>query len=103
VFGLARYHRELAWATFRDNAEMIMAPYPTFAPLIIAQYVPDALWDSVPLDQLESWVRAHVPAEMSVNVDRGMESARFNVAEKQALVKAVDAYLKAPPAARSAS
>jgi aminopeptidase N len=96
VFGLARYHPQLAWSTFTDHQDAIMAPFPTFASLMIAQYVPVAFWDSLPLDQLESWVRAHVPAEMSVNVDRGMESVRFKLSEKQALVVAVDQYLNTP-------
>jgi aminopeptidase N len=94
VFGLARYNPHLAWSTFSDHVDTIMAPFPSFAPLMISQYVPMAFWDSVPLDQLETWVRAHVPAEMSVNVDRGMESARNRLSEKQALVLAVDQYLK---------
>jgi aminopeptidase N len=93
VLGLARYHHELAWSTFSSNVDTLISPFPMFAPLIVSQYVPAALWDSVPLDQLEAWVRAHVPAEMSENVDRGMESARFKLSEKQALVPAADAYL----------
>jgi hypothetical protein len=74
-----------------------MAPFPSFAPLIVAQYVPAGFWDSVPLDQLEAWVRAHVPAEMSDNVDRGMESAHFKLSEKQALVPATDQYVGLRP------
>ena len=94
VAGLAKEHHELAWSTFSNNADSLLAPFPSFAPLIVAQYVPAGFWDSVPLDQLEAWVRAHVPAEMSDNVDRGMESAHFKLSEKQALVPAVDAYLR---------
>jgi aminopeptidase N len=96
VIGLARDHPQLAWSTFTEHVDTLMAPFPTFAPLIIAQYVPVGFWDSLPPDQLETWVRAHVPAEMSVNVDRGMESVHFKLAEKQALVAAADQYLKAP-------
>jgi len=96
VFGLARYNPQLAWSTFSDHVDTLMAPFPSFAPLMISQYVPMAFWDSLPLDQLESWARAHVPAEMAVNVDRGMESARNRLSEKQAMVAAADQYLKAP-------
>jgi aminopeptidase N len=94
VFGLARDHQQLAWSTFSSNSDAIMAPFPSFAPLMIAQYVPVSFWDGVPLDQIEVWVRAHVPAEMSANVDRGMEGAHFRWSEKQALVPAVDAFVK---------
>ena len=94
VLALARNHHELAWSTFSNNADTLLAPFPSIAPLIVAQYVPTSFWDSVPLDQLEAWVRSHVPAEMSENVDRGMESAHFRLSEKQALVPAADAYVR---------
>jgi aminopeptidase N len=91
---LAAQHHELAWSTFRNNAEMLLAPNPKYAPLITAQYVPVYFWDCVPLDQLEAWVRAHVPAEMSANIARGMDTARFNVTEKDALIPAADSYVR---------
>ena len=94
VFGLAGYHHELAWSTFSANVDSLLAPFPSFAPLMVAQYVPAGFWDSVPLDQLEPWVRSHVPAEMSDNVDRGMETARFKLSEKRAIVPAADAYVR---------
>ena len=93
VVRLAEEHRQLSWSAFTSHVDSLMAPFPQFAPLIIAQYVPSFYWDSVPLDQLEGWVRAHVPAEMSANVERGMETARFKFSEKQALIRAADAYV----------
>jgi hypothetical protein len=81
--------------------DSLMSPFPSFAPLLIAQYIPKIYWDSVPLDQLEAWVRAHVPAEMSANVQRGMESARFKFSEQQALIPAADAYVSSVPVPRS--
>jgi len=93
LLGLASEHHELAWAAFTNNADAVLSQYPGMAPLIMAQYIPTAFWDAVPLDQLEAWVRSRVPAEMSANVDRGMESARFMLSEKQALVPAADAYV----------
>jgi aminopeptidase N len=93
VVRLASQHHELSWSTFTSNAETLLSPNPKYAPLITAQYVPVYFWDSVPLDQLESWVRAHVPEQMSPNVARGMETARFKLSEKQALVPAADAYV----------
>jgi hypothetical protein len=36
-------------------------------------------------------MRAHVPAEMSFNIERGMETARFKSTENEALVPAGDA------------
>jgi hypothetical protein len=90
---LAREQPQLAWNTFSNNSEKLLAQQVTFAPLIIAQLVPEIFWNGVPLSDLETWVRAHVPAEMSPSVERGMETARFKLAEKTALVREADAYL----------
>jgi aminopeptidase N len=95
VVRLAGLHQELSWSTFTNNAQMLLAPMPKFAPLITAQYVPAYFWDCAPPDEIEAWVRAHVPAEMSANVARGMEAARFNRLEKDALVPAADAFVRA--------
>ena len=97
IVRLAHEHGQLAWNTFMDNFELLLAPNPKYAPLIIAQNVPVWFWDAVPPDQLESWVRAHVPAQMSPNVARGMETARFKVSEKQALLAAADACASSLP------
>jgi hypothetical protein len=65
------------------------------APLFLAQYVPEYFWSSLPLDQLEAWLKAHVPAGMEDNIAKGMQAARFKVSQKQALVPAADDYLAA--------
>jgi aminopeptidase N len=93
VVRLANRHHELAWTTFAENVDALLSPNPKYAPLIMAQYVPVYFWDSVPLEQLESWVRAHVPEQMAPNVARGMEAARFKLSEKSALLPAADAYV----------
>ncbi|HEY4973175.1 MAG TPA: ERAP1-like C-terminal domain-containing protein, partial [Steroidobacteraceae bacterium] len=93
VIRLANQHGALAWTTFTENVDTLLSPNPKYAPLITAQYVPGYFWDSVPLDQLERWVRAHVPEQMSPNIARGMETARFKLSEKYALVAATDAYV----------
>ncbi len=101
-FTLRTEHPQLAWSTFSSNAEMLMSPFGHLAPLFEAQYVPQIFWDSLPPDQLEVWLKAHIPAEMRAQIDQGMESARFRVAQKQLLVPAADAYLAGTaPHARS--
>jgi hypothetical protein len=55
--------------------------------------MPEMFWNSLPPDQLQAWLKAHVPADMNDNVERGMQAVRFKVSEKAALVPAVDAYL----------
>jgi aminopeptidase N len=90
---LAGRHQQLSWQVFRDHHEQLLRPSGDEAPLIVAQYLPEAYWSGVPTAELEAWVRAQVPAEMASSVDRGMETVRFRVAEKDMLVQAADAYL----------
>jgi aminopeptidase N len=85
---------QLAWATFTQNLDALMVPQGRYGPLITAQYSPEIFWNSAPLDQVETWVRAHVPAEMADNIARGMETARFKFAEKTTLTQAADDYLR---------
>jgi aminopeptidase N len=98
VMGLADEHAPLAWVTFRDNADVLLSTNPKYAPLITSQYVPEAMWEGAPLDQLEAWIRSRVPAEMAPNIARGMEAARGRQADKQLLVPAADAYVSSTPA-----
>lgn len=89
---LAGEHQQLSWQVFRDNNERLLKPFAANGPLIVAQYLPEAYWSGIPPADIEAWVRAHVPAEMGPNVDRGMETVRFRVAEKDRLVRAADAF-----------
>jgi hypothetical protein len=52
-------------------------------------------WEGAPPEQIETWAKAHVPAEMSDSVARGMESARFNLAEKNSIALAAEQFLNA--------
>ena len=97
VMELAHEHPLLAWTTFTNNVDALIAPFPGFANLILSQSCPKALWDAAPPEELEAWIRAHVPAEMSDNVARGMETARFKLEEKKALAQAADDYFAAQP------
>jgi aminopeptidase N len=93
VLALSDEHQKLAWDTFVKHLDALLAPHAPYGPLYVAQYGPGNFWSSVPLDQIESWVKANVPAEMTADVARGMETARFKIAEKSALVQATDHYL----------
>jgi len=91
---LADRHQQLSWQEFIGNSERLLKPFAPNGPLIVAQYIPEAYWSGVPVAEVEAWVRAHVPAEMGENVARGMETARFRLAEKDMLVRDADAYLR---------
>jgi aminopeptidase N len=94
-FTLRNEQPQLAWSTFSGNVEMLLSPFGNLAPLFEAQYVPQIFWNSMPLDEMHSWLKAHVPAEMGPQIEKGMEGARFQVSQKQALVPEADAYLAA--------
>ena len=83
----------ISWATFSENVSSLMTAFPQYAPMILSKNVPEIYWNIVPLDELETWVRARVPAAMLPNLARGMEVAHFKHDEKESMVKATDAYL----------
>ena len=97
VLGAADQNPALAWAALHDHLDQVMAPHPQYRPLYLAQYIPDVLWDALPLDELEAWLRERVPQEMAPNLARGMQAARFRLARKAQLVAAADAYLAQHP------
>lgn len=91
---LARLHQRLAWTTFCDHHDALLESHQPFGPFIMAQRAPQAFWSGIPMDELEKWIRAHVPAEMSTTVDQGLQAARFKLAEKQTLLASASAYLQ---------
>ena len=93
VFQLAPQHQQLAWMTFSQNSVVLLKPHTLYGSLIAAQDMPKSFWSGVPLAEIEAWVRSHVPAEMSTDIERGMEASRFKLAEKAMLVREADAYL----------
>jgi aminopeptidase N len=97
ILALADEHPDLAWTTYTANLETLVAPMPQYRSMIIAQSTPGVFWNSVPLDQLDTWTRSHVPAGMAPNVNRGMESARLKLKEKTALVQEADRLVATRP------
>jgi hypothetical protein len=100
VGGLTFENPKLAWATFTANLDMLMLPQGRYAAFITAQLMPETLWDAAPPDEIETWIRAHVPAEMADNVARSMEIVRFKLAQKTSLAQAADSFLSARMASR---
>jgi hypothetical protein len=70
-----------------------MASRPQIRSLVLAQYIPETMWNALPLDDLEAWLKARVPPEMAPNLSRGMQAARFKLGERTQMVAAADAYL----------
>jgi aminopeptidase N len=94
---LANQHPALAWSTFTANIERVLAPLQPAGPVILAQYCPEIYWDALPLDQLEAWIKDRAPAELAPNLARGMETARYRLAQKTRLSQSADAFIRSGP------
>ena len=88
-------HPKLAWAAFSGHVTTLLSPFGDLAPLVEAQYVPQLFWNSLPLDRMEAWLKKRVPASMGPQIEKGMEGARFQIAQKAQLAPEADAYLAA--------
>ncbi len=93
VFALSEAHQQLAWNAYVEHLDALLAPHQPNGLLYIAQYSPEMFWRSVPLDELQIWVKGHLPEEMAPDLARGIETARFKVSEKALLVRAADHYV----------
>jgi aminopeptidase N len=94
IVRLARDHPALAWNVFTQHASVLLSPFGRYAPLISAQQVPGWFWNGVPLEDIERWVRAQVPAEMAPNIERGLQMVRLRLAQKHSLPPAADAFIR---------
>jgi aminopeptidase N len=90
VFALNAEHPQLSWTTFTDNIDLLTAPNTGNRPNVLSKTTPDVYWNSVPLDQMDAWIRSHVEQGMAKTVDASMASARFKLTEKSMLVDAMD-------------
>ena len=95
IFAASEQNPALTWVMFRDHVDEVMAAHPQYRPLLLAQYIPEYLWNALPLDELEAWLKARVPPEMASNLSRGMQTARFKLHTKTEIVAAADSYLAA--------
>jgi aminopeptidase N len=102
-FVMSQEQPKLAWSTFNGNMATLLSPLGSLAPLVEAQYVPQIFWDALPPDEMQAWLKAHVPPEMAPQVAKGMESARFEVAQKAQLVPEAEAYVAARADTRGAA
>jgi aminopeptidase N len=94
VASLSNEHQHLSWQAMTGNLEALTKAYSTIAPLLIAQTLPQVYWSGIPLQDVESFVRSHVPKEMGEVVDRGMESARYQLTRKSLLVREADGFVQ---------
>jgi aminopeptidase N len=92
---LAQRHPHLAWEAFSARSSGLLAPWGAYEPYMLSRAVPRIFWEALPLAQLESWIRAQLPAEMAPEVARGMDTARFEQSEHEALRAEAERFIQA--------
>ncbi|WP_300749947.1 M1 family aminopeptidase [Janthinobacterium sp.] len=90
VFGLNEENPQLSWKTFTENIEVLTAPNPGDRPDVLAKRAPAIYWNSVPLEQLSSWLRAHLDEGMAQRLLNNMQYAHFKLDEKNRLLQAAN-------------
>ena len=91
---LSEHNPDLSWAIFTKNYDRLIAPMMPEGTMMMTQMTPDVFWNSVPLDQMEAWIKSHAPAELAPFIVRGMEGARTKLAEKTLLMQETDSFLR---------
>ena len=90
VLTLANEHPKLSWSTFTSQLDALTAANPDGRPTVLAKVAPEVFWSGIPLDTLQSWIRAHVEPGMSGTLDDSLQTARFRLDQKTRLVEAAD-------------
>jgi hypothetical protein len=85
-----RENPQLSWKTFTGNVDRLTAPNPGNRPNVLAKSTPGVYWNSVPLDQLSTWIKAHVEEGMTQTLENSMENARFKLSENGRLLQAAN-------------
>jgi aminopeptidase N len=91
---VADQHPALAWQTFKDNLDALLAPIGSAnAPAVLAQFVPTNFWDAAPPSDIRAFIYPRTPASLRPMLSRGMEQVRFFVKQRALLVRSTDAYM----------
>ncbi|MFZ4877391.1 M1 family aminopeptidase [Janthinobacterium sp. Mn2066] len=90
VFGLNEENPQLSWKTFTENIDTLTAPNPGNRPDVLAKNAPAIYWNSVPLEQLSSWLKSHLDEGMAHRLANNMQYAHFKLDEKNRLLQAAN-------------
>jgi aminopeptidase N len=102
VAAIAARHPKLAWIFLQAHTAALTDPLSVFEKtLSLARTVPEVFARAVPPDELEIWLRMHLPADASPYITRSMQRARTDVAIRARLATGIRTFLadtaKAPP------
>lgn len=90
VFGLNEENPQLSWKTFTENIDTLTAPNPGDRQDVLAKNAPAVYWNSVPLEQLSAWLKAHLDEGMTQRLANNMQHAHLRLDEKNRLQQAAD-------------
>jgi aminopeptidase N len=95
VLAMVGWNPQLTWRFYQAHAESLLASQSGFSRAMAVSNIPATFWEAAPLDELETYTKAHAPPEVAKFVARGMERARLSLALKERMVPAADAYVAA--------
>jgi aminopeptidase N len=93
LIALAQLHPALSWEAFHTTDRDLLAPFGAEAPVILAESVPQAYWRAAPLADIDAWLTPRVPKELATTKQHYMDWARLRLAERTAVVLAMDRYV----------
>jgi aminopeptidase N len=89
----------LVWQFYKAHADELTATRSEFQRALSAASLPSTFWNAAPLSELQAFVATRDAGAPAQFVARGMEQARFQLALRDRLVPAADAYVGAHPSA----
>ncbi len=85
ISAIAGENPAISWAVLNKDYDKLFALQAMFSSLTTAQAIPRIYSTSVPLDQIETFVRSKVPAQMNTEIERGLTSARLAIKHQDLL------------------
>jgi aminopeptidase N len=86
----ADWNPKLAWSVFQAHADVITRG---FAPTGMAIAIPGIFHDAAPPEQIETWLKAHLPPQASAAISAGISRARSDAAARTRLREGAQTYL----------
>ena len=93
VANAAKANPQLAWRFYQAHSAELLSSRSVFERMLSLANVPETFWNAAPLGEIEAWVNGHEPPDARPYVARAMERARFQLALKERVVAAADAFV----------
>ncbi len=93
VLAAATHDPKLVWAFYQAHEAQLTNPVSQFARALALTNVPATFWRAAPLDELQTWERAHALPGSAPYIARGMERARIALDLQKRLVADADRFV----------